>query len=463
MTREALAAVDAARAGGATEILVADAHGNGENLLVEQFPPDVRIIRSWPRKLGMVAGIDQDVDAAIFIGYHAGTNNPTGVRAHTFSSATLARVAINGVNVTEGSWNAAIAGQFNVPVIMMSGDDAAIAEVRKAIGNIEAAETKRTLGFHSANTLTPQASYTAIGQHVAAAFKRIGDFKPYKIPGPLTVEVTFKNYLPAEVLAYLPMFERADSHSIRFHAKGHGRSLRDHELHRRVPAGSDAVSSEQAEHLRGSDDHGQTRGDGGGLCQDAPPASIGGSVVPQGQAQHADQQCPQHADQHVGARREVERREHLQSALTRGPDQPRERDGGEQHGQRRDQRAHAARDQRRDVEARRQAHHRHHCGLGRIDQRPAIEAYRSRRYKPHQHERQHDGHEQRQRDECRHFTAHCRAADIGSSSCQSSVPRWRSSALASDPTISDETTMLMAAIMAVASPRSTSGGCPSAA
>jgi len=48
MTREALAAVDAARAGGATEILVADAHGNGENLLVEQFPPDVRLIRSMP-------------------------------------------------------------------------------------------------------------------------------------------------------------------------------------------------------------------------------------------------------------------------------------------------------------------------------------------------------------------------------------------------------------------------------
>ena len=69
------------------------------------------------------------------------------MRAHTFSSATLTRVAINGVEMTEGSWNAAIAGQFNVPVIMMSGDDAAIAEVRKAIGNIEAAETKRTPGL----------------------------------------------------------------------------------------------------------------------------------------------------------------------------------------------------------------------------------------------------------------------------------------------------------------------------
>ena len=219
MTKEAMAAVDAAKAAGATEIIVADAHGNGQNLLIDQFPGDVRIIRSWPRRLGMVAGVDDSVDAAIFIGYHAGTNNPTGVRAHTFSSANLTRVALNGVNVTEGSWNAAIAGHFNVPVVMISGDDAAIAEVRKAVGNIEGAETKRSLGFHSAVTLTPQASYLLIAQRVKAALSRRGDFKPYKVQTPLTVDVSFKNYMPAEVLAYLPMFERTDSHSIRFRAK----------------------------------------------------------------------------------------------------------------------------------------------------------------------------------------------------------------------------------------------------
>ena len=219
MTREAVAAVQAAKAAGATEIVVADSHGNGQNLLIEQFPADVKVIRSWPRRLGMVAGIDDAVDAAIFIGYHAGTNNSTGVRAHTFSSANLTRVALNGANVTEGSWNAAIAGQFNVPVIMMSGDDAAIAEVRKAIGNVEAAETKHTLGFHSALTLTPEASSNLIQQHVRAAFARINDFKPYKVQGPIVVDVSFKNYLPAEVLAYLPLFERTDSHSIRYRAR----------------------------------------------------------------------------------------------------------------------------------------------------------------------------------------------------------------------------------------------------
>jgi len=219
MTQEALAAVEGARAAGATEIVVADSHGNGESLLIEEFPADVRIIRSWPRKLSMVAGVDQNVDAAVFIGYHAGTNNPTGVRAHTFSSANLTRVALNGANVTEGSWNAAIAGQFGVPVVMISGDDAAIAEVRSAVGNIEGAETKRTLGFHSANTLTPQAAVALIRERVESALRRRADFRPYRVAGPVTVDVTFKNYMPAEVLAYLPMFERTESHTVRFRAK----------------------------------------------------------------------------------------------------------------------------------------------------------------------------------------------------------------------------------------------------
>jgi D-amino peptidase len=102
---------------------------------------------------------------------------------------------------------------------MMSGDDAAIAEVRKAVGNVEAAETKRSLGFHSAMTLTPQASVDLIRQRVQAAFGRLPEFKPLKVQTPVTVDVSFKNYLPAEVLAYLPLFERTDSHSIRYRAK----------------------------------------------------------------------------------------------------------------------------------------------------------------------------------------------------------------------------------------------------
>lgn len=219
MTQEALAAVNAARASGATEILVSDSHGNMENLLIEQFPKDVRIIRSGPRRLSMMAGIDSSFDAVIFIGYHSSTNNPKGVRAHTFSSARLSRVSLNGVAVTEGAYNAAIAGHFGVPVAMISGDDSAIAEVRSLVGNIEAAESKKSLGFHSANTLTPEASYKLITEKVRAALARLKDFKPYIVRTPVTLEVSFKAWRPSEILAYLRGVERTDSHSIRYVGK----------------------------------------------------------------------------------------------------------------------------------------------------------------------------------------------------------------------------------------------------
>ncbi|MGE0363113.1 MAG: M55 family metallopeptidase [Vicinamibacterales bacterium] len=219
MTGEAMAAVTAAKEAGATEIVVADAHGNGENLLIEQFPPDVKIVRSWPRPLSMMGGLDRTFDAAIFIGYHASTTNRAGVRAHTFSSATLTRVALNGVEMTEGSWNAAIAGHFDVPIVMISGDDAAIAEVRRVVGDLEGAETKRALGFHAAVTVTPAAAQADIAAKVKAALARRAGFRPYKPQGQMVVDVAFKHYMPAEVLAYLPLFERTSAHSVRFRAR----------------------------------------------------------------------------------------------------------------------------------------------------------------------------------------------------------------------------------------------------
>src|SRR5438093_2752070 len=85
MTSEVLAAIEGARAAGATEFVVSDSHGNGEDLLIERFPKDVQIVRSWPRPLAMMQGIDASFDAVLFVGYHASTTNPEGVRAHTMS------------------------------------------------------------------------------------------------------------------------------------------------------------------------------------------------------------------------------------------------------------------------------------------------------------------------------------------------------------------------------------------
>ncbi|MEX1267203.1 MAG: M55 family metallopeptidase, partial [Woeseia sp.] len=78
MTDEVNACIEAAREAGATEILVSDSHGNGQNLLIERLPDDVMVVRSWPRPLGMMEGIDDSFDAVIFIGYHSSTDNSRG-------------------------------------------------------------------------------------------------------------------------------------------------------------------------------------------------------------------------------------------------------------------------------------------------------------------------------------------------------------------------------------------------
>ncbi|HTQ59886.1 MAG TPA: M55 family metallopeptidase [Candidatus Solibacter sp.] len=219
MTDETLAAVRATQEAGASDIVVSDSHGNGENLLIDEFPKEVRIVRSWPRHGGMMAGLDSSFNAAIFIGYHASTTNPNGVRAHTFSSAHYTRVTLNGHAVTEGEYNAAYAGAKGVPVIFASGDDAAVAEIKSRLGNIETVETKSALSFHSAETLTPAASCEKIHDGVKAALVRLQDFKPYTVKTPVTLEITFKNYMPAEVLSYLRIVQRVDSHTIRFVGK----------------------------------------------------------------------------------------------------------------------------------------------------------------------------------------------------------------------------------------------------
>lgn len=219
MTLEVVAAIEAAREMGATEILVSDSHGNGENLLMDLLPEDVQLIRSWPRPLMMMEGVDRGFDAALLIGYHASTTNPRGVRAHTMSSANLTAIRVNGVDMPEAGLSALIAGHFGVPVVMISGDDAIAQEATDIVGDLETAVVKWSYGFHSARTLMPAPARRLIAERTRAALSRLDDFTPFRMAGPLELDLSFKNYMPAEVLAYLPNVERLDAHTVRFVAR----------------------------------------------------------------------------------------------------------------------------------------------------------------------------------------------------------------------------------------------------
>ena len=218
MTAEALAAIAGAREAGATEFVVADAHGNMQNLLIERFPAGVTIVRGSPRPLMMMHGIDSTFSAAMFIGYHSATTNPQGVRAHTISSATFGAVVLNGQPMSESGINATIAGHFGVPIVMVSGDEQAVGEVQTLTGNVEGAIVKRSISFHAAAVMTPEASQALIRAKAKAAILRLRDFKPMPATGPFRLELSYKSYTPAEMMSYLPGTERVDAHTIRFRA-----------------------------------------------------------------------------------------------------------------------------------------------------------------------------------------------------------------------------------------------------
>jgi D-amino peptidase len=217
MTAEVNAAIQGAREAGATEFVISDSHGNGESLLIDELPVAVPItvVRSFPRPLGMMEGIDSSFAAVMFIGYHAATTSTTGVRAHTMSSALLTRIALNGTPQSEAGINAAIAAHFGVPVVLITGDDAIVGETKQRLGNIEGVAVKRAIGFHSAATMLPAVAQGLIHDHAKIALSRRAEMKPYTMTKPVTVDVSFKNYRPVELLGYLTSVQRVDAHTAR--------------------------------------------------------------------------------------------------------------------------------------------------------------------------------------------------------------------------------------------------------
>jgi len=218
MTQEVLAAIAGVRAAGASEIVVADSHGNGQSLLPEKLPQGVTLVRSWPRPLGMMEGVDAACDAALFVGYHASSTNPRGVLAHTYTGA-FTDVRLNGVPVTEAALNAAIAGQFGVPVVMISGDDAAVEEARGLLGDLEGAVVKWSVSFNAARTLVPEDAYTLIRQKAQRGLERRAQLRPWVLETPVQLELQLRRAQAAELFAYLPSVARTGSHGIRFTGK----------------------------------------------------------------------------------------------------------------------------------------------------------------------------------------------------------------------------------------------------
>src|SRR5574339_890339 len=162
MTQDVNAVIRGALEAGADEVIVADGHWNGSNILVEELDARARLNTGSPSPFSMMQGIDESVDGVMFIGYHARNGTPSAILDHTWSSRTVANIWLNDILTGEYGLNAALAGHFGVPVIMASGDQTACKQMSEQLGDIEPAVVKQASGRFAAECLSPEVTRDVI-------------------------------------------------------------------------------------------------------------------------------------------------------------------------------------------------------------------------------------------------------------------------------------------------------------
>lgn len=211
MTEDVNAAIRGACNAGAEEVIVADGHWNGSNILIEEFDARGRLNTGSPSPFSMMQGIDESVDGVIFIGYHARNGSPNAILDHTWSSKTVANIWLNDILTGEYGLNAAVAGHFGVPVIMVSGDQTACAQVTELLGDVETAVIKQASGRFAAECLSPDVTRDLICVSTERAVERLtqGDIPdPFVLDMPITVTVEFFTSDMADRASLIPFTKR---------------------------------------------------------------------------------------------------------------------------------------------------------------------------------------------------------------------------------------------------------------
>lgn len=204
LTDEVNAAVRAAFDSGAEEVLVNDSHSSGYNIIFENLDPRCRIIHgrncSGSHWLPL---LDASCDALVLIGMHAMGGTPNAITPHS-------KWKVNGgaIYLSEGSMAAAIAGDYSVPTVFVSGDDKVAAEIKSKIPEIETAEVKKALSVYQACSVIPARACEMVYAGVKDGFSRRSKIKPYHIPGPVRLNlldapdhVNLKDVLAEDVVA----------------------------------------------------------------------------------------------------------------------------------------------------------------------------------------------------------------------------------------------------------------------
>jgi D-amino peptidase len=193
---EVTAAVEGARAAGASEIVIWDGHDGSRTLSIDEIPSSAKLIQGRPTPANYYMS-ERLYGGVMFIGQHpmAGTKN--GVLAHS-QSFNVKRITINGKDVGELGQLAAIAGYFDIPVIMLSGDKTACAEMVDLQPNAMTVAVKEMAGKNSTLSLSHAEAKRQIQEAARKAVANIREYKPWKIAGPIELVFEFHPQPPLQ-------------------------------------------------------------------------------------------------------------------------------------------------------------------------------------------------------------------------------------------------------------------------
>ncbi len=208
MTGEANAAISGALEAGASEVVVNDSHGTMRNLIPEELHEEAKLITGSTKPLSMMQGIDLGFDAAFLVGYHARRGTLRAILDHTYSGATVSSFVVNGQEFGETGMNAAIAGCFDVPIVLVTGDSAVTSEARSLLGNVETVTVKEAFSRWSAKCLHPNKARQMIRQGAISALKRRSEIRPFKLKPPFELRVELMNAGMADAAGLIPDVKR---------------------------------------------------------------------------------------------------------------------------------------------------------------------------------------------------------------------------------------------------------------
>ena len=216
MTGDANAAILGAYDAGADEVLVNDSHWIMRNLLLEQLDPRARTIKGFHKSLCMVQGLDESYNGAVFVGYHACAGTEGGVLNHTMLGKEIQNIYLNGEPTGETRLNAAYAGHFGVPVLVVAGDAAVGVEAERFLDGVQTVAVKDGIDKFSANCLHPEVAQARIREAVASAVAGWERATPYRLPSPYRLGIEWNSTTIAATCAMIPGVGLTGSRSVEF-------------------------------------------------------------------------------------------------------------------------------------------------------------------------------------------------------------------------------------------------------